>query len=150
MRGLILAVGSLLLAATALGGQTATKGKTGTLKVVVTGMEKAEGSLKIALNNSLENYKSREDGKAFRGASVKVDSQEKMVHTFKDVPWGEYAVKLFHDANNNGKLDTNFLGMPKEDYGFSNNVRGRFGPPAYDKAKFEFSHEMQEIAIQVR
>jgi len=52
------------------------------------------------------------------------------------LPYGEYAVTLFVDFNGNKKLDKNFLGIPKEQYGFSNNVMGRMSPPTFDQAKF--------------
>ena len=48
--------------------------------------------------------------------------------TFSDLPSGEYAVRLFHDQNNNEKLDTNLIGIPTEGYGFSNDAHGMFGP----------------------
>lgn len=50
---------------------------------------------------------------------------------------GTYAFKYFHDENNNKKLDTNLLGIPKEGYGFSNNVKGTLGPPDFDETIFE-------------
>ena len=52
------------------------------------------------------------------------------------LPYGEYAVTLFVDFNENKKLDKNFLGIPKEQYGFSNNVMGKMSPPTFDQAKF--------------
>ncbi len=54
--------------------------------------------------------------------------------TLHDLPDGEYAVKLFHDANDNGEMDSNLLGLPQEGYGFSNNA-GSFGPASYADAK---------------
>lgn len=54
---------------------------------------------------------------------------------------GTYAVGFLHDENNNGKMDTNFLGMPTEGYGASNNARGTMGPPSFNAAKF--THESQ-------
>ncbi len=52
---------------------------------------------------------------------------------------GEYAVSSFYDKNGNGKLDTNFLGIPKEPTAMSNNAKGSFGPPKYKNAKFAFN-----------
>ena len=52
------------------------------------------------------------------------------------LPYGEYAISLFVDFNGNKKLDKNFLGIPKEQYGFSNNVMGKMSPPTFDQAKF--------------
>jgi uncharacterized protein (DUF2141 family) len=49
---------------------------------------------------------------------------------------------LFHDANENGELDTNFLGLPKEAYAFSNNAKVTFGPPKFEKAMFEFKEDL--------
>ncbi|HEX8575560.1 MAG TPA: DUF2141 domain-containing protein [Flavobacterium sp.] len=58
---------------------------------------------------------------------------------FEKLPKGEYAIAVFHDENNNGKLDENFLGMPKEGYGASNNKRSSFGPPKFDQSKFSLN-----------
>ena len=52
------------------------------------------------------------------------------------IPHGEYAISLFIDSNGNKKIDKNFLGIPKEQYGFSNNVMGRMSAPTFDQAKF--------------
>lgn len=49
---------------------------------------------------------------------------------------GVYAAQIFHDLNENGKLDTNALGIPKEPYGFSNNKKGIFGKPKFKKVSF--------------
>ena len=53
---------------------------------------------------------------------------------FEDLPAGRYAIAVIHDKNNNGKLDTDFLGMPKEGFGFSQNATGFMGPPSFKKA----------------
>jgi uncharacterized protein (DUF2141 family) len=55
---------------------------------------------------------------------------------FRNVEPGDYAISIFHDANENGILDMNFMGMPKEGFGFSNDAMGVFGPPTFSKAKF--------------
>ena len=49
---------------------------------------------------------------------------------------GEYALSIFHDENSNHKLDTTFIGIPKEGFGFSQNPYVFFGPPSFNKAKF--------------
>ena len=55
------------------------------------------------------------------------------------LPFGEYAMTLFIDFNGNKKIDKNFLGIPKEPYGFSNNVIGNMSAPTFDQAKFLIS-----------
>ncbi|MEZ5564298.1 MAG: DUF2141 domain-containing protein [Gammaproteobacteria bacterium] len=52
------------------------------------------------------------------------------------LPAGEYALSIFQDVNDDGKLERNFIGIPKEPAGLSNNVRPRFGPPKYKDAAF--------------
>ena len=58
---------------------------------------------------------------------------------FKDLEDGSYAIRYFHDENNNGELDTNFIGIPKEGFGFSNDAFGKFGPKKFKEWLFEIS-----------
>ena len=55
--------------------------------------------------------------------------------TFAGLAEGDHAVKVFHDVNGNGVLDTNWMGIPKEPYGFGNDAMGTFGPPTWEQAK---------------
>jgi len=66
----------------------------------------------------------------------------KAVSTFTDLTPGVYAVSAFYDKNANGKLDTNFLGIPKEPTAVSNNPKARMGPPRYKDAKFELNEDV--------
>jgi len=118
----------------------------GSLKVLIDGFKNDEGCVRIALANSQENYSAHHD--IFRGDSVKIE-EKRAVCLFEDIPFGEYAVKVFHDENDNGDLDTNFLGIPSEDYGFSNNASGTFGPPSWSKARFYFGTDNDSISITV-
>lgn len=59
---------------------------------------------------------------------------------------GEYAISAFHDANKDEKLNTNAVGIPNEDYGFSNNARGWFGPPDLSDQMITL-HSNKEISI---
>lgn len=49
----------------------------------------------------------------------------------------KYAISYYHDENSNGKLDKNFMGMPTEGYGFSNNAYSNFGPEPFENMLFE-------------
>ena len=60
----------------------------------------------------------------------------RMTLTFDSLPSGPRAVRIFHDENSNGRLDTNLLGIPREGYGFSNNPRSRLGVPAFEDRLF--------------
>ena len=71
---------------------------------------------------------------------------KKMTVTFKDVPYGEYAVAIMHDMDKDFEMDTNFIGIPDEDLGVSNNVKGGpLGGPKWKVAKF--MHQKSENRI---
>ena len=59
-----------------------------------------------------------------------------------ELPPCTYAIGIFHDVNLNNKMDNNFFGVPKEQYGFSNNATALFGPPDFEDAAFfiEWQH----------
>lgn len=100
-----------------------------TLTIEIDGIKKQKGAVLVMLCNSEASF--LEKGEGF---TAKV-SGEKVIATYS-VPKGEYAFSFFHDKNSNGKFDTNFIGIPTEPYGFSNNAKGFMGPPSYEKAKF--------------
>ena len=73
----------------------------------------------------------------FRRVSLPVKAS-KMEVTFKDIPYGEYAIAIMHDMDKNFKMDTTFIGIPNEDLGISNNAKGGpLGGPKWKVAKFK-------------
>ncbi len=68
---------------------------------------------------------------------------------FLDIPPGRYALAVIHDENVNGKLDTNWLGIPKEGYGFSNGARASMGAPSFDAASFRYDGKDLDMAISL-
>jgi uncharacterized protein (DUF2141 family) len=66
---------------------------------------------------------------------------------FADIPPGRYALAVVHDENMNGKLDTNGLVIPTEGYGFSNDVKGVFGAPAFSAASF--AHDGRTLTLTI-
>ena len=73
------------------------------------------------------------------GYGVVKDSE--VVLLVKNLKKGTYSFSYFHDVNGNRKLDNNFLGIPKEPYGFANDQRGRFGPPSFKDAIIEIKKD---------
>lgn len=67
-----------------------------------------------------------------------------------NLPKGEYAISVFHDENSNKTLDKNFIGIPKESFGFSNNVMGIMGPPSFKNAKFKTIDKKSNISIELK
>lgn len=86
--------------------------------------------------------------KAVFRVAVPIEAR-KAVYTFPSVPPGRYAVAVLHDENGDRKLNTNSLGLPKEGYGFSNNVAGAFGPPSFKRASFVHG-AAAETSIKIR
>ncbi len=77
--------------------------------------------------------------------------QSSVTTVFADIPEGEYSISVFHDENKNGEIDKNSFGIPKESYGFSNNIMGMFGPPSFEEAKFKVSKEgVVHLKIKLR
>ncbi len=102
-----------------------------TLEVEMQNFKNNTGLAKVGLYNS--------EGTFLEATYKKLDSKikdKKAVVVFKDLPIGEYAISMYQDENLNDEMDKNFFGIPEEDYMASNNEKGSFGPPKYDKAKF--------------
>jgi uncharacterized protein (DUF2141 family) len=117
--------------------------ETFTLTVNIAGLNSNKGSLLVGIYNKEDHFlKTR-----FKSAIIKITDKKSMV-IFKDIPKGEYAVSFVHDENDNKKMDTNFIGIPKEDFGCSNNATGFMGPPKYEDAKFILA-ENKTIDIKI-
>ena len=77
-------------------------------------------------------------------------TQDNINCVYKDIKPGKYAVTVFHDLNNNGKLDTNDLGFPIEPYGFSNNASNRaFGPPTFKDIQINIRNASKKLIINL-
>ena len=120
----------------------------GDLKMTVMGLDNDEGQIKFDLDNAAETFKPKENGKPAFAKGRSPIKNNRVEYIFKDIPCGEYAVKLYHDANMNQTLDKNFIKIPTEQYGFSN-CKGCILPPAWEKAKFTFDKEHPTIIIEL-
>lgn len=114
-------------------------------KLIIQGLKSDQGSVRVALYNKPDGF--TEPKKAVHLQSV--EAEKGQVALSLNVPPAKYAVAVFHDANNNGVLDKNAFGIPTEAYGFSNNARGRFGPPDFSDCLIEVGPNTQ-ASIQVR
>lgn len=109
------------------------------LKIEITNVASEDGQIILAIYNSAENYDKRI---AFQ--EVKIQPKVDSVIFETNVPDGEYLVMLVHDINNNGKLDTTFIGMPKEPVGLSN-YEGKGIPGKFKKHKFSVKDDTSII-----
>ena len=109
--------------------------KCGTLIVEVHGIKEIKGQIVIGLYNKPKGFP--DIGKQYKGIITKITTK-RATYTFVDIPDGHYAIALFHDINSNGKLDYNFLGIPKELYAFSCISKTCLKTPKFHEAKFKF------------
>jgi len=109
-----------------------------TLKIVVSNITKAEGSIMVAVAAGKEGFESDQEPAA---AMIEPARLGEIIFVAADLPPGEYAIRVMHDVNGNGELDSNFVGMPVEPWAMSNNARGRFGPPKWKNVKFDLQTE---------
>lgn len=116
------------------------------ISVTITNLNPQTGTVKVALCNSKVNFSKK--GKPFKSKETKV-SGPAVILVFDGITTGEYALKVIHDENGNGEFDSNMVGIPKEGFGFSNNVMGKMGPPSFDAAKFQVKADTV-VSIKIR
>jgi uncharacterized protein (DUF2141 family) len=122
---------------------------TATLTVHVIGARNAKGKLRAALFRGAGGFPN-DASLAVHTQSADIDRQTSSAQiVFTDLPTGVYAVSVFHDENMNQKLDKNFMGVPKEGYGASNNPKKKMGPPSFEETKFQVSGPEQSIEIKL-
>jgi uncharacterized protein (DUF2141 family) len=117
------------------------------IRVEITGLRNDKGQVVCALFSSPGDFPKKIDKALAHATSVIANGHAAC--EFPAVVVGTYAVSVIHDENSNGKLDTNFLGIPREGVGASNNAKGHFVPPKFDAAAFNFSGEHLVLKITI-
>lgn len=119
----------------------------GSLSLRLSGFQSSEGQVLIAVFRGEDGFPGKPES-AVKKLVAKISDGRARVE-ISDLPPGEYAVSVVHDANSNNSLDTNWIGMPKEGFGMSNNAKGRMGPPKYRDAKFTLGAEGAVQSIKI-
>jgi uncharacterized protein (DUF2141 family) len=121
----------------------------GELTVTITDIRAHQGQLLVAVVNSDAGWDNQEKPVAGeKVAADKADGEGQIVLRF-NLPAGSYAVQVMHDENDNGKLDTNFMGLPVEGYGFSNNPQV-MRRALFDEARFTITEAPAAIVVRLR
>jgi len=121
----------------------------GRVEVTMTGFKNDDGQALVAFFLNDNGWPDPNDS-IFATVTAPV-SDGRAVAVFDAVPAGPFAVSVFHDKNGNRALDANVLGIPSEDYGFSADARGTFGPPKFEEARLELAAgETKQITIRVK
>ena len=101
-----------------------------TLKIKITDLRNNTGKVMLQLFDGKEKIMVQEMSEI---------NEKGCLFTITNLKAGKYAVRYYHDENLNQVMETNMIGKPTEGYGFSNNVKGRFGPPPFEKWLFDLN-----------
>lgn len=115
-----------------------------TVEIHVTGVAAGKGKVNVAVCDKEHFLKQC----AYSGSAPARDGDN--VIRVAGVPAGSWAVLAYQDENENGELDRSFIGIPKENYGFSRDARGKFGPPDFGDAAIEVGSETTTAAVKLR
>jgi uncharacterized protein (DUF2141 family) len=129
----------------AVGGETVEVPQTASLTVVVTNSRSNKGKMHFALFDSPKGFTDN----AIDGGAV-VIKDRKAEWMIKKLKPGEYAIACYHDENGDGKFNQNFIGIPLENYGFSNEARAGLGPPSWKKVVFTVKPGANRHVIRIR
>jgi uncharacterized protein (DUF2141 family) len=116
------------------------------LEVKVSGFKNYRGDVQIAIWNSSIGFPDDYNTSYITKTESAKANLSALIENLKP---GTYGIALYHDKNRNSKLDTNFLGIPKEGFGFSNNPRILTGAPSFSNVKFTIQ-ENQKKVINIR
>ena len=129
-------------------GLAASPALAGELVVTISGVKEAEGKVFVGVHRQVEGVTFPDLTGRIAG-SWRIAEAGSMMFVFLDLSPGAYAVAAFHDENGNEELDTNFVGVPQEGFGFGNGAKGRFGPPDFDDAAVTVGTDKTAVAVSL-
>jgi len=121
-----------------------------TLRIHVDGFRNTKGNLGTVIFTSPEGWPENLD-KSFRHGPAPIEpSTRTALAVWPNMPPGDYAVAAIHDENSNHKLDRNFIGIPKEGFGFANNPHVALSAPAFGAAKVHVGCPATDVTIHLQ
>ncbi len=141
---------ALAMVTSVFAGLAMAAGGEGALIVHVTGLKNNNGVVRIAMYNSPQAYQdtTQSKGLAFKSATLPISGGQ-ATWKVENVPYGVYAIKLFHDETLSGKLKKSMIGKPTEGFGFSNNPKFQNRAPTFDEVKFTVEQPTTSMDIRV-
>ena len=103
------------------------------LTVQISNIKNNNGLVQLGLYNDASKFP--KVGETYKMVRIRTKGNQRF-YTFKNLPLGKYALAIYHDENANKICDTNFFGIPKEAYAFSNGIRPRFSAPSFQSCSF--------------
>ena len=119
------------------------------IHVKILKIRNSTGTIACALFESPAGFPTQFLNSAMKVMVMKIQKTEARCD-FEDIPAGTYAIAAIHDENRNGKLDVNWLGVPKEGYGFSNGAKGVVSAPSFSAASFPYDGQNLDLTLTLR
>lgn len=120
----------------------------GALEILVAGVRSARGSVRVKLVQGDAGFPGSDDGVVEKR---RTPAEAGAVRFHLDtLPYGEYALVVLHDEDDDAALGRDWLGLPTEGLGFSSGARVRFGPPSYEEARFRLASPRTEMRIEMQ
>jgi len=119
------------------------------IHVKIQNIKNSTGNIACGIFESPEGFPKKFQVSAKTGIMKKIQKTQAQCN-FADIPPGTYAIAVIHDENMNGKLDTNWTGIPTEGYGFSNTTIDEFGAPAFSAARFRYDGQNLNLTIKLK
>ena len=110
------------------------------LTIEIQNIEIVKGNIRIGIFNNSEKF--LKQGSTFKSYVIAVKGTTETI-IIDDLPKGEYAFMLYHDKNSDGKLNQNILGIPKEPFAFSNNVKPKLSKPTFEQCKLLLQNDLK-------
>ena len=138
---------ALLLALLAAAPDDVPPPPTAVLTIDATDLRNTRGTLRVGVFDRAAGFpRSREGAMLWR--SIPADAEEAVLRV--DLPPGEYAAVVLHDENSNKQLDRNFLGVPKEGYGTTNNAKPALRAATFKEARFRLPPEGARLSVSIQ
>ncbi len=118
------------------------------LEIEIPNVDEA-GIVYIAIYDNAKDFNSGNNSPELMAFNIIEPIKKGLYNKTIDLEKGTYGVKVLIDTNGNADIDLNFFGLPKEQFGFSNNVLGLFGVPKFDKASFKLNND-KKIIVKLR
>lgn len=117
------------------------------LTIVVQSLASEVAPIEMSVYSPDDNFLSpKSNAKKYRWRPKK----GKAVTKIDNLPYGDFAIALYQDVNDNGKIDKNMIGIPEEPFAFSNDYKPVIKAPSFNDCKFSYSPEQNTITITLQ
>ncbi len=117
------------------------------LKLTINNLESSSAEVRVAFFTKDNEFLNKED--VFKRYKFKPTSANSLTVEIDDLKYGEYAISTYQDVDGNGEIEKTKIGVPKEPYGFSNDVKPGMSKPKFDECKFTYDEKSNTQTIQM-